>query len=70
MVAAINFAHNAYQRWDDIDKSHKFVGRFAYSPFRRKRDESINRIFVELFRCGLAVSYAMFVFWLTGQLFE
>lgn len=70
MVAAINFAYGAYQRLGDIRAAEQFLDRWPYRPRRRGRDENISRIHGELFICVVAVAYAFFTFWLTGQLFD
>lgn len=69
MIATINFGYNAWQTfWAIADEG--LNKRMKNMQYRRDRDATINRIFVNIYRALFCAASATTIWWLTGSLFE
>ncbi len=69
MIATINFGHNAWNTFWAVTEEG-FNKPMKNAQYQRDRDNTVNRIFVNLFRALLCAVSATVIFYLTGHLFD
>ena len=69
MIATIQFGHNAWNIFWALSEEG-FGKRMKNAQYQRDRDNTVNRMFVNIYRALICAVLATAIWWLTGFFFD